>query len=245
MKVSWFSAGVSSAVATKLSKPDLIIYNHVDDQHPDTMRFISDCEKWFGQKVIITQSPYKNVENACRMAACITIPGTVTPCTKFLKIRERKLWEMKNPGRHTYVWGLDMDEVARMDSKIESMPGYDHEFPLKDLSKEDCHGLLKSAGINRPTMYDLGFPNNNCIGCVRGGMGYWNLIRKLFPEVFASRVKLERLLGHSIIKGVYLDELKEDRGHRQEPILEECGVFCQIKQIEITPPAGKADKEAQ
>ncbi len=36
-------------------------------------------------------------------------------------------------------------------------------------------------------MYDLGYPNNNCIGCVKGGMGYWNKIRKDFPEVFQKR----------------------------------------------------------
>ena len=41
-------------------------------------------------------------------------------------------------------------------------------------------------------MYDMGYPNNNCIGCVKGGMGYWNHIRKDFPEVFDSRAKLER-----------------------------------------------------
>ena len=32
-------------------------------------------------------------------------------------------------------------------------------------------------------MYDLGYPNNNCIGCIKGGMGYWNRIRKDFPDI--------------------------------------------------------------
>jgi hypothetical protein len=38
--VSWFSAGVSSAVATKLEieSIDRIIYTHIHDQHPDTLR---------------------------------------------------------------------------------------------------------------------------------------------------------------------------------------------------------------
>ncbi len=44
--VSWFSAGVSSAVATKLAidEIDEIIYIHIEDHHPDNMRFIGDCE---------------------------------------------------------------------------------------------------------------------------------------------------------------------------------------------------------
>ena len=41
LTVSWFSAGVSSAVATWLVRDqiDRIIYTHIDDQHPDAMRF--------------------------------------------------------------------------------------------------------------------------------------------------------------------------------------------------------------
>lgn len=56
-------------------------------------------------------------------------------------------------------------------------------------------------------MYDLGYPNNNCVGCVKGGMGYWNKIRVDFPEVFERRARQEREIGHSCIKGVFLDEL--------------------------------------
>lgn len=51
--ISWFSAGVSSAVATKLAinQIDKIIYTHIDDQHPDSLRFIEECEQWFGKKI--------------------------------------------------------------------------------------------------------------------------------------------------------------------------------------------------
>lgn len=236
MKVSWFSAGVSSAVATKLSNPDLIIYNHIDDQHPDTLRFIDDCEKWFNKPILKTYSPYRNVENACRAASCITMRH-FAPCTKYLKIRERKLWELNNPGRHTYVWGFDKNETSRMEDRVSSMPDYDHSFPLKDLTKEDCHGILKNAGIARPKMYDLGFPNNNCIGCVRAdSKGYWNLIRTTFPDVFKSRSNLERLIGHSIIKHkrngktlpVFLDELNPTEGRDMKIVLDDCGAACEI-----------------
>lgn len=61
-------------------------------------------------------------------------------------------------------------------------------------------------------MYDLGYHNNNCVGCVKGGMGYWNRIRIDFPEVFRKMAELEREIGHSCINGVYLDELAPGRG---------------------------------
>lgn len=75
-------------------------------------------------------------------------------------------------------------------------------------------------------MYDLGYPNNNCIGCVKGGMWYWNKIRKDFPEVFKRRAKQEREIGHSCINGVYLDELDPDRGKESEEILQDCSIMC-------------------
>ena len=85
------------------------------------------------------------------------------------------------------------------------------------LSKEEVHGLFeRTFDFSRPKMYELGYANNNCVGCVKGGMGYWNHIRKDFPEVFESRAKLEREVGHSMLKDkngpVYLDKLEPNRG---------------------------------
>jgi hypothetical protein len=77
-------------------------------------------------------------------------------------------------------------------------------------------------------MYDLGYKNNNCVGCVKGGMGYWNKIRVDFPEVFKKRAELERLIGASCINGIYLDELSPDRGRIEDEIMEECSIFCQL-----------------
>ena len=57
--------------------------------------------------------------------------------------------------------------------------------------------MLENLGIKRPAMYDLGYGNNNCIGCLKGGMGYWNKIRIDFPEVFDRYSSLERETGHS------------------------------------------------
>ncbi len=85
--VSYFSAGVSSAVATKMmiDKIDRIFYTHIDDQHPDTMRFVKDCEAWFGKPVEVWQSPLKSVDNACQTAGFIRAPNIGAACTKRLK----------------------------------------------------------------------------------------------------------------------------------------------------------------
>ena len=104
-----------------------------------------------------------------------------------MKKEVRKQWEKENFDHHTYVWGYDVNEKNRADRLVKTMSDYDHEFPLIEngFTKEDCHALAKDLGLKRPYMYDLGYPNNNCIGCVKGGMGYWNKIRVDFPDVFA------------------------------------------------------------
>jgi hypothetical protein len=235
--ISWFSAGVSSAVATKLviSDIDRVIYTHIEDQHPDTMRFVKDCEKWFGKEIEILQSPLMSVENACRMASYIKAPGgRGRACTLRLKRRVRQEWEIDNPGRHCYIWGMDASEKKRADSLLRNMPQFDHKFPLieRGIGKAEAHEILQASGIKRPAMYDLGYHNNNCIGCIAGGMGYWNKIRMDFPEVYDARSKMERLIGFSILgDGMWLDDLDPEKGRHDGPICNDCGIMCELMSL--------------
>lgn len=233
MKVMWFSGGVSSAIALKLTKNiDKVFYIHIDDQHDDTLRFVNDVSKFTGHKIEIIQSPLKNVENACFSAGGKGYINGVAgaSCTYRLKRLVRIEWE-KQLGNIplTYVWGIDYNEKHRATRIEESMPMVLHEFPLIDrkLTKQDTHGMLKKEGIKRPVMYDLGYPNNNCIGCVKGGMGYWNKIRIDFPEVFKQRMEMEEKIGASCGK-IRLKDLDPERGRNLKPIVEDCGIMCEL-----------------
>lgn len=112
------------------------------------------------------------------------------------------------------------------------------DFPLHrhGLSKTDCFDILINAGIDLPAMYKLGYNNNNCVGCVKGGIKYWSRILKDFPEHYWKMASQERKMGVSILrdrrggtsKNLYLDELAkrcitdtEDDSHSME-----CGVLC-------------------
>jgi hypothetical protein len=233
--IAWFSAGVSSAVATKLEidNIDRIIYTHIDDQHPDTLRFISDCAEWFGKPIEVIQSKYKSVENACLSSGgrgYINGPAGAA-CTKFLKRGLRIEWEKAHETEPLkYMWGLDAGEKHRCLRIEKTMPMQEHFFPLVDrgLTKPEVHKILAASGIKRPAMYDLGYHNNNCVGCVKGGMGYWNHIRVDFPEVFEARAKMERKIKATCIKGVYLDELDPERGRHESPIVDDCGILCEV-----------------
>lgn len=232
LTVCWLSAGVSSFIAGYLIRDEIdkFIYIDIDDQHPDSMRFIKDCEKVLKKPIEILKSPYCSVENACRAASFINSPHGAK-CTQALKKRVRQIWEQQNIGTLlTYVWGFDCNEKKRADRLLETMIMQDHRFPLieNNLTKEDAHAICERLSIKRPAMYDLGYNNNNCIGCVKGGMGYWNKIRVDFPDVFEKRAKMERDIGASCIKGIYLDELEPDRGRMSDEIMQECSIFCQL-----------------
>lgn len=236
-EVAWFSGGASSFIAMYLRKDTLdeAFYIDIDDQHPDTMRFLHDCEKALGRKITILKSDLLNVNNVIKKYRFINSPYGAK-CTQVLKKKVRQDWEQKQEGEMVYVWGYDSTEQHRADRLRETMPEYEHIFPLIDgyLDKEEVHGMLQRLGIKRPAMYEMGYRNNNCIGCVKGGMGYWNKIRRDFPEVFAERAKIEREIGHSCIKGVFLDELDPNRGRIEDEVMEECGIMCEIAYEKIS-----------
>ena len=66
---------------------------------------------------------------------------------------------------------LIVQKKERADRLVDAMPGFEHEFPLIDLglSKQNAHAISEDTGVKRPAMYDLGYSNNNCVGCVKGG----------------------------------------------------------------------------
>ena len=232
LRVCWLSAGVSSFIAgylaNKENKVDKFIY--IENQHPDSIRFINDCSKVLESPVEILKSSYGSKENVIRTFRFINSPYGAK-CTEVLKKRVRKEWELEYKDFDiTYIWGFDSNEIKRAERLEQSMPEYKHEFPLINygLTKEKAHGLCQLLGIKRPIMYDMGYNNNNCIGCVKGGMGYWNKIRVDFPEAFNEMAKIEREVGHSCIKGVFLDELDPGRGRADKEILSDCSIACEL-----------------
>lgn len=236
MIVCWFSAGVTSAVATKLTldKHDdvSIVFFETGNHHEDNLRFISDCEKWYGQKIeIIQHQKFKNIDDVFRHQQFINSPYGA-PCTKYLKKEMRMKYEKEHDFTNQ-VFGFEFSkrEINRSKLFSKNYPNTNAIYPLIDLelSKQDCIGILADANIELPMMYKLGYSNNNCVGCVKGGQGYWNKIRIDFPEVFDRMAKLERELDARCISKppIFLDELEVGKGYAPKPVVEDCGIFCE------------------
>lgn len=234
--VSWFSCGAASAVATKKAiekygKENFIIASCViDNEHEDNERFLKDCEKWFGLPILRLKSDkYTDCWDVWEKTKYLVgVKGA--RCTTEMKKMVRQ--KFQKPWSDIQIFGFTSEEKHRADRFLEQNPEAGLITPLIDLniSKDDCFKILSDAGIDLPAMYKLGYKNNNCIGCVKGGAGYWNKIRRDFPEVFEKMAKLERKLGRTILKvkgkRTYLDELDHKAGHKQKESSMECGLWC-------------------
>jgi 3'-phosphoadenosine 5'-phosphosulfate sulfotransferase (PAPS reductase)/FAD synthetase len=233
--LAWFSAGAASAVATKLSLSlydDVTIYRtDVGSEHPDNERFSADCAEWFGQEVrTIKVEKYADTWQVWEERRYLVGP-TGALCTTELKKKARYMVE-RDYDAQIFGYTADRLDTIRATRFRDTNPDVTLLTPLIDrgLTKSDCLAMIERASIELPAMYKLGYRNNNCIPCVKGGMGYQNKIRRDFPEAFDRLAKLERKLGHTVLRDngepLYLDELDPERGnHDDEPDIE-CSLMC-------------------
>lgn len=246
MIISWWSAGVTSAVATKLAMLEFgkenvePIYFKIDSAHPDNDRFMAQCEEWYGKKIRVERAPekYKDQFDVILKDKYVNGPAGAR-CTLILKkmVRQKLEKELDYSGQ---VFGFEYTkkEVNRAIRFQEQYPDAIPLFPLIEnkMNKPECLHYLERVGIKRPVMYELGYGNNNCIGCVKGGMGYWNKIRKDFPDTFNRMAEAERVVGNSCIRGKFLDELEPNAGREQKIIMPDCGNFCDIEFSDVLHP---------
>lgn len=246
MKIAWFSAGITSAVACKLALDKYedveVYYIETGAHHPDNARFIRACEAWYGQRVNVIQNSkgYADHIDVIRKTRYVNGPSGAR-CTLELKKNVRRELE-KAVQFDNQIFGFEYNrrEINRAIRFKEQYPHTKPIYPLIEarLNKKESAGILVSAGIELPTMYLLGYSNNNCVGCVKGKKGYWNKIRQDFPEVFAAMAAAEREAGATCIKDdlpsggsipMYLDELPVHEGNIPKAVIPACGMFCQIE----------------
>ncbi len=238
--LAWFSCGDASAVAAKLavvkypSECEVLYCDTFAYEHQDNRRFFRDVEHWLGRGIKVLRSlEYTDIYDVFESTRGLIGPKGAR-CTTELKKNVRVAYQHPDD---IHIFGFTADEAHREERFRKDNPELFAEFPLIEagLTKRDCHSIVREAGIELPMMYRLGYKNNNCIGCVKGGIGYWNKIRRDFPEIFAKMAATERRLGATILKlrgggvtrRIYLDELPPNVGrYESEPDIE-CGVLCQ------------------
>lgn len=139
--------------------------------------------------------------------------------------------------------GYTAEEEKRLDAFLDANGSRCVLTPLIDrgLGKADCLAMVERAGIELPSMYRLGYQNANCIGCVKGGEGYWNKIRRDFPARFEELATVQELIGPSAYlfrdrktgERYSLRNLPPNKGRYQDEPDTECGVMCEMAEREL------------
>lgn len=250
MKIAvWFSSGAASAVAAYQTIRDYpeanirILNNPVKEEDKDNLRFLSDVGEWLnrrtqwgGQIEIISNPAWPEASAVAVWDKVSFMSGTHgAPCTKLLKIQSRQKWEKANPVDY-HVFGFTADEQKRHDNF--TLSERENVLPVlinAGITKADCYKILTDAGLRLPRVYLEGYPNANCIGCVKAtSPTYWNHVRQTRPEIFAERAEQSRRIGAKLarVKGkrIFLDELDPAaKGRPMNGMDFECGISCEEK----------------
>ena len=117
------------------------------------------------------------------------------PCSLELKIKPFRAYLENLALGHKNIYvhlGLDYTEqhrLARPKAEYESIEGVVVDCPLmwKPVAVPPHRWETESWGIKTPSLYNKGFPHNNCGGrCVRQGIEQWLLLKKVMPERFTE-----------------------------------------------------------
>lgn len=235
-RVVHFSCGTASAVAAKLTvakHPYCAVVNaFIAEEHADNRRFLADVERWIGKSITVLRD--EKYSASCREVVRrehYTRGAFGAPCSRALKRKVLEAWCRPDD---IPVLGYTVDEQDRIDRFLAANNG-NAEFPLDEagLTKSDCLALVQRAGIELPLMSRMGYAHDNCIGCWKGGMGYWNKIRRDFPADFDECAQIEEAIGPSAYlffdrktgKRFSLRQLPPAAGRHDEPEIE-CGFAC-------------------
>lgn len=238
----WFSCGAASAVAAHYAIKkygncvEVCYCDTLAYEHPDNVRFLQDVQDWLGVPIRLLQSTkFTDIYDVFQKTRYLVGPRGAR-CTTELKKLVRIRYQRPDD---VHVFGFTVEEAHRAERFRAQNLGVaiDPILIESGVSKQVCLDTLQKAGIALPAMYRMGYKNNNCIGCVKGGKGYWNKIRQDFPDIYYKMAAMERELGVAINSRnvnkqkfrVFLDELNPmDGDYAAEPDLE-CGVLCQIE----------------
>ncbi len=242
--ICWFSHGAASAVASKetlIQHPDAEIAccDTRPSEHEDNYRFSKDCEAWFGKPIIfISNSKFKDVDEVFEKTRYMSgVRGA--RCTTELKKIPRLQYCVPDD---LHVFGFTWEERGKRRRDFEQRnPDLFLKWTLieKHITKRNCYERLEAAGIELPIMYQLGFDNNNCPGCVKASSPwYWSMIRKNFPVVFKRRCEQSRKLGVRLVEishhnRIFLDQLPEIEFKKNRKENLSCGPECGQQSLKL------------
>lgn len=261
--ICWWSGGLASAITCYIClqwfgiENCRIIFIDTWNEDKDTYRFKDDCEEWYGCLIeTISSKEFNCIQDVWyKYRSLNTATGAI--CSTHLKRIVREEFQKVNGYSHQ-AFGFDIDEINRAVAIKLNHPDSKPIFPMiiELVNKKQTLSYLPTGlfKIEPPRVYKLGYLNNNCFktGCVQGGIGYWQKIKREEPEKFETMAFIEhdltRLKGEPVTmlkdqsKGGGLVFLKHNPDYPhikdismmkgREPVsLFECNGFCGVDDL--------------
>lgn len=214
----WFSCGAPSAVASKVALEEfgtrvtVLNCDTKSSEHPDNRRFFREVQDWLGVRIVeLRSSDFTTVDEVFEKTRYMSGVRGARCTTELKKIPRLKFAQPDD----VHVFGMTVGEKKRIKDFEERNPDMLLKWILaeKRITRAECVRRIKSAGIEQPAMYQIGFDNNNCPGCVKGSSPwYWDMVRKHFPDVFKRRCEQSRAINCRLVEihhheRIFLDEL--------------------------------------
>jgi len=220
-----YSGGHSSAlvaieVVRKFGKDNVVLLNHdiaKHTEHSDIKRFKNEVADYLG--INITYANHKDLQtkqvdqfDVCIKERAFKYHSGKELCTKLLKTDPFMEWLETNtePENTIIYYGFDKGEKLRIQRRSSALAvhGYKTDYPLalwddSDRTIQKTHDI----GIPPPLTYGA-FKHANCIGCLKAGKQHWYITYLTRYDIFCKAKQAEDIIGYSIIKGIYMDELE-------------------------------------
>lgn len=252
--IAWWSGGIASALAClwaiQTYKYVSVVFIDTGNEDDDTYRFLTDCEKLYGQKIeVIRNEKYKSIQEVWYKYKSLNTAHGAICSTELKRVVREKYQNLKTD--YAQVFGFDVNERNRHLAMRRNNPELNVISPLVDLgiTKAGCVRHWMKLGVDIPRVYKLGYRNNNCFKtlCTQGGIGYWQKADRETPEKVDAMAKIEHDLtdlkgepvtilkdqskGGGLVflrphpKYPHMKDLSMMKGREPEPLVE-CNGFC-------------------
>lgn len=253
--VAMFSGGASSAyvayhIVQKYGKENSILF-FTDTlwEDMDNYRFMEEVADYIGLE--ITTSIDGRTPEEVFFDMRFLGNSRMAKCSEELKVRQTMIFLEELRDIHNLepilYFGIGPHEQHRA---INLQNFYEHNpiepietrFPMIEIFKEDMDAktiIQNEWGIKLPRMYDLGFSHANCGGrCVRGGLGHYALLYKVWPDQYAEQEAMEERFREKFQKDVSI--LKRNGGpftlREYREMIERDGVEAYLAEKDDTIP---------
>lgn len=221
-----FSGGHSSALVAieavrQHGKENVILVNHdicPRAEDGDIKRFKKEVADYLGIEITpVNMDGWQDKDplDVCMEAKAFKVGNGTALCTNRLKTEPFDKWLLKNYPSKPFeprediciLYGFDKNEVDRIQRRIGVLlsKGYKSDYPLAFWKR--TIEKTEDIGITRPSTYQL-FKHANCVPCLKAGKQQWYIVYCTEPEKWEKAKLAEEVIGYSILKDVYLEDLE-------------------------------------